>query len=582
MQTPKKLPIGIQGFETLRQGGYVYVDKTRSIHRLITDNVALFLSRPRRFGKSLLVSTLAAIFQGRRTLFDGLWIADSDYDWPVHPVIHLDMSRVNSGTLGQFQSALVRQLTQVASQHGLEPGRFGNVPDRATPMLGDLIRRLAEKKGKVVVLVDEYDKPILDNMADVPKAIGIRDRLRDFYAILDARDENLRFVLLTGVTRFSMVPVSAGLNRPNDITYDRAYGSILGFTQGELESVFADHLEIIARQEGMERSELLGRVRDWYGGYRFHPAAERVYNPISCLTYLEKREFGSWWFETGSPTFVVELIRKSAFPVPDLEGKRVSEDAFSCFQVDRPEPVPLLQQTGYLTITGHDPEAGLYTLDYPNREIREAFLTHLAETFSGHGCGDVTVHIWRLQKALAVDDPDGFFEILADICACIPRDMGLSAPRHAATGTSVSQQKIPEGIYRARHYRSLLYLVFRLMGLHVGTQVRTATGCIDATVELDAGIWILAFELDGNAEAALARIKEEDYAGRYRAAGKPVHLVGVNFDLQKRTIGDWQMEPPGFGKTANDRTGGSRPWYGDKLHPVAWKTIVDRVLGRKS
>ncbi|VFM99287.1 MAG: PD-(D/E)XK nuclease superfamily protein [Candidatus Kentron sp. G] len=583
METLKKLPIGIQDFETLRQGDYVYVDKTRAIHRLITEGVSWFVSRPRRFGKSLLISTLAAIFQGRRDLFDRLWIAGSDYGWPAHPVIHLDMSRLNFDTLDEFESELVRQLAEVASGHGLEPGRFDNAPDRATPMLADLIGRLAEKKGKAVVLVDEYDKPILDNMADVPKAIGIRDQLRDFYTILESRNENLRFVLLTGVTRFSMVSVFSGLNYLNDITYDREYGSILGITQSELESVFAGHLEIIAQQETIERSELLGQVRDWYGGYRFHPASESVYNPISCLTYLEKREFGSWWFETGSPTLVVELIRKSAFPVPDLEGKPIHGSAFFSFEVDRLDPLPLLQQTGYLTITGHDPEAGLYTLDYPNREVREAFLTHLAETFSGHGCGDVIVDIWRLQKSLTVGDLDGFFQILTDVCACVPCDAGFPAPHHATTGNaSLSQEKITEGIYRAQHYRSLFYLVFRLMGLHVGAEVRAALGRIGATVELDPGVWIFEFQLDGGAEAALARIKEKDYAGPYRAAGKPVHLVGVNFNLEKRIIGDWQMETLAFSKTANDRMMGSRLWRGNRLYPVGWKTIVDRVLGRKS
>nr|VFJ72785.1 MAG: PD-(D/E)XK nuclease superfamily protein [Candidatus Kentron sp. FM]VFJ73032.1 MAG: PD-(D/E)XK nuclease superfamily protein [Candidatus Kentron sp. FM]VFK20864.1 MAG: PD-(D/E)XK nuclease superfamily protein [Candidatus Kentron sp. FM] len=526
MQTPKKLPIGIQGFEKLRQGGYVYVDKTEQVYRLITEGVAWFLSRPRRFGKSLLVSTLAAIFQGRRDLFEGLWIAGSDYDWPAHPVIHLDMSTVmaTSRTPDEFESGLIGRLDKAAIDHGLEPVAFA----RAAAAFDDLIDRLAEKKGKVVVLVDEYDSPILEYLTDTPKALEMRGRLQNFYTILKARDEELRFVFLTGVTRFSKVSVFSKINHLDDITYDRDYGSMLGITQTELESVFADRIRDLARQENIPIPALLDRIRDWYNGYRFHPASGSVYNPVSCLNYLKKREFSPWWFETGTPTFLVDLLQKSSFPIADLERKQVSEHVFSHFELDRLEPVPLLQQTGYLTITDYDAEQRLYTLDYPNREVREAFLIHLAGTFSGRGRGNVTDDLRRLEGALAANEPDGFFEILTAILAGIPYDIQVN---------------------RERYYQSLFYLVFRLMGLHIHTEVRTAIGRIDATIELDSGVWIFEFKLDDSAEAALAQIKEKDYAGPYRAAGRPVYLVGVNFDWEKRNIGGWEMETLGGRRT---------------------------------
>nr|VFK63781.1 MAG: PD-(D/E)XK nuclease superfamily protein [Candidatus Kentron sp. UNK]VFK70897.1 MAG: PD-(D/E)XK nuclease superfamily protein [Candidatus Kentron sp. UNK] len=521
MQPLPKLPIGIQDFEKLRQNGCVYVDKTETIHRLITEGVAWFLSRPRRFGKSLLISTLAAIFRGRRDLFQGLWIGGSGYDWPAHPVIQLDMSRIASQNLDQLPFGLVRQFDEAATEHGLEPitPASGGVPD-APGILDELISRLAREKGKVVVLIDEYDKPILDRLADPEQALAMRDRLRDFYTILKAQDRNLRAVFLTGVSRFSKVSVFSGINHLEDISYAREYGAIVGITQAELESVFAAYLDDIAREEGISVPELLTRIRGWYNGYRFHPATESIYNPFSCLLYLRNREFKPWWFETGTPTFLIDLLRKSSLPVADLERKVVSRNAFSSFEVDRIDPLTLLQQTGYLTIVDYNQERKLYTLDYPNREVREAFLTHLAEDLSGRGSGSVTGDLWRLQDALATNDPDTFFEILASLFAGIPYDIQVNLERY---------------------YQSLFYLIFRLMGLYVRTEIRTATGRIDATVELPSGVWIFEFKLDGSADAALAQIQDKDYAAPYAAAGKPVYLVGVNFDSKRRNVGEWKM-----------------------------------------
>ena len=521
MKEPNNLPIGIQNFEKLRLGNNIYVDKTEFIYRLITKGATWFLSRPRRFGKSLLVSTIVSIFQGRRDLFEGLWIRDSSYNWPVHPIIHIDMSRAVFETPEQLQSELVRQLNKSALDNGLDGGLQMGRYKQAAPVLDNLIERLAEKKGKVVVLVDEYDKPILEYIADVSKACEIRDRLRDFYTILKAQDKNLRFVFLTGVSRFSKVSVFSGINQLNDITVDRGYASMLGYTQTELESNFADYLDAMVSRKGVALKKLLDQIRVWYNGYRFHPDTEAVYNPFSCLLFLQKQEFRYWWFESGTPAFLIDLIQKSSLPVEVLEQKIVSEGTFSSFEIGRLNPLSLLLQTGYLTIVGYDSEQRLYTLDYPNQEVREAFLTCLVETFTNREPGNMANDLSRLKKALVVRNPDTFFEILTHIFASIPYDIQMRFERY---------------------YQSLFYLIFRLIGMHVHAEVRTATGRIDATVELDSGIWIFEFKLDGSADVAMAQIREREYVASYLGSGKTVHLIGVNFDSKKRNIDEWKME----------------------------------------
>nr|VFK30625.1 MAG: PD-(D/E)XK nuclease superfamily protein [Candidatus Kentron sp. MB] len=530
MKPLQKLPIGIQDFETLREGGYLYIDKTESIHRMITSGVAFFLSRPRRFGKSLLVSTLAAIFEGRRDLFEGLWIAgpDADYDWPVHPVIHLDLSEVTAYSPEALEAGLIQQLTELANEQGFELTTMAGMPPSAPAVLRDVIRQMAKKKGKAVVLIDEYDKPILDHLTDIPLALEIRDRLRSFYTILKAQGKNLRFVFLTGVSRFSKVSVFSDMNHLNDVTYVREYGSLTGYTQGELESGFAVHLQAMAKERDLGVSELLAQIRFWYNGYRFHPNAETIYNPFSCLLCLAHREFKHWWFETGTPRFLIGLLRESPLSVEELGQKMVIESDFANFEVDQLEPLPLLHQTGYLTIVGYDPESRRYTLDYPNREVREGFLRQLVGIFSNRRPPHVANHLWELESALAAGNGDAFLAIIKNILAGISHD--IQAPQE-------------------QRYRSLFSLLFQLLGVHIDTQVRTATGCVDATVELDSSVWIFEFKLDGNARAALARIQKKEYARPYADSGKAVYLVGVGFDWEKRNISDWKVSSLSTGST---------------------------------
>ncbi|MCI5120746.1 MAG: AAA family ATPase [Candidatus Electrothrix sp. AUS4] len=378
-------------------------------------------------------------------------------------------------------------------------------------------------KNRVVVLIDEYDKPILNHIANTEKAVAIRDDLRNFFAILKAQDANLRFVFLTGVSRFSRVSVFSDINHLSDLSLARDYTTLLGYTQDELETFFAGWIDRTAAELGQERPDVLEAIRNWYNGYCFHQNGERVYNPFSCLQLFDFAEFRNWWFETATPAFLVNLIRKNRYDVSSLEGKRVGINALSTFDVEQLDIVALLLQAGYLTIREYHPERRLYTLDYPNREVRESFLTHLAEILSGNESGTMIDDLWRLHDALDRNDPEHFFIILSSVFAAIPYAV-----------RELSEQ----------YYQSIFYLLFRLMSLNVQAEVHIATGRVDAVLELASGVWIFEFKFDRSADEALQQIHEKGYAAPWLGDVRPLHLVGVNFDSAKRNIGEWKVEIP--------------------------------------
>lgn len=516
MNDLKKLPVGHQSFPELIEENYIYVDKTCLIFQMISNKKAVFLSRPRRFGKSLLISTLAAIFQGRKELFADLWIGTSDFDWREHPVISIDLSKVIADTPESLKVGIINQLRMAAESNGIELAHDTEPAYVLDRLIHDLSR-----KNKVVVLIDEYDKPILSYIDDTAKALAIRDNLRNFFAILKAQDANLRFVFLTGVSRFSRVSVFSDINHLSDLSMARDYASLLGYTQDELEVFFDGWISKVARELGDNRRDFLKSVKSWYNGYCFHQDSETVYNPFSCLQLFDFAEFRNWWFETATPTFLIDLIRKNRYDVPSLEGKQVGGNAFSTFDVERLDVVALLLQTGYLTIREYNPVRRLYTLDYPNREVRESFLTHLAEVFSGKGAGTVTDDLWRMHDALDHNKPNLFFKILAAVFTAIP----------------YPAQELSE-----HYHQSLLYMIFRLMSLNMRAEVRTSAGNIDAVIELASGVWIFEFKFNRSAEEALRRIHEKNYAAPWQGDVRPVLLVGVNFNSEKRNIEEWKVE----------------------------------------
>jgi hypothetical protein len=512
----KPLPIGIQTFRHIVEGGFLYVDKTRWIYELIRyPKGVYFLSRPRRFGKSLLISILAEIFQGQRELFRGLWLYDQPYDWAVHPVIRVDFSLLPIKSAAALEQAIQRMTGEIARRHeiALSPGAYYE-------QFGELIQTLAARN-QVVILIDEYDKPLLDNIDDLEEAYRIRETLKGFYTIIKGMDAYIRFVLLTGVSKFSRVGVFSGLNNLKDISLDDRFATMLGITQAELEADFQDYLSAFAEKEGLVEADLLAEIRRWYNGFCFSKQCEPVYNPFSTLLLFDMQDFRNYWFESGTPTFLIKLIRSRNYAIEQLDHLELDELAFSSYELDDLKIVPLLYQAGYLTIKDYDRRTRLYRLDYSNYEVENAFLLYLLDEFSHVGGGMAGGPLWRLTEALRAHDFARFFDVLGVFFADIPYDIQLP---------------------QERYYQTIFYLVFKLLGLRVGAEVRSSRGRTDLVLELADAVFVFELKLDASPADALAQIVQRGYAEPYRLAGRPVYLVGVAFDRDRRAIAGWQVE----------------------------------------
>ena len=511
---PKLLPVGVQTFSTMIERDYLYIDKTRDIYNLITTGQVYFLSRPRRFGKTLLISTLAEIFAGHRDLFKGLWIHESDYDWEAHPVVRIDFSQVSVATASELKIALVEYLDQIAAQHNIALQgstyyfRFSN-----------LIQQLAVQNS-VVVLIDEYDKPLIDNIEDIEEARRIREVLKGFYTILKAMGDHLHFVFLTGVSKFSKVGVFSGLNNLKDITLDDRFATLLGMTEEEIDRDLGEYVQAFAQSKGMPTGELRAEIRTWYDGFCFSKRGAPVYNPFSLLLLLDMQDFRNYWFETGTPTFLIKLIKERGYDIQLMDDLLVDELAFSSYEVGNLGVIPLLFQTGYLTIKGYDPEARLYKLYYPNYEVENAFSKYLLSAFTPVENGLVGSYLHRLAQAMQAQAWEDFFETLQVFFADIPYDIQLS---------------------QEKYYQSIFYLIFKLIGLHIDAEVRTNRGRIDAVIEIGERVFIFEFKLDAGTDEALAQIKARGYAEKY-AARADITLIGVAFSTEKRGVEAWKIE----------------------------------------
>ncbi|MBF0224488.1 MAG: ATP-binding protein [Desulfobacterales bacterium] len=509
----RKLPIGIQTFEKIIDGNYVYIDKTRYIYELIKSGSVYFLSRPRRFGKSLLVSTLEAIFKNQSELFKGLWIAESDYEWAEYPVIKISFG----GKLYENKQTLKDYITEIMFKTATS---YNVSIDHSKPFdsqFRDLIESL-EQINKVVILIDEYDKPIIDVINNIELAKANRETLKAFYSVIKEADPYLRFVFLTGVSKFSKISVFSGLNNLFDITMHREYAELLGYTQNELLYYFNDHINKWILSEQKEKDTLLSKIQKWYNGYRFSSTDVRVYNPFSILLLMQTNEFKNYWFETGTPTFLINLIKKNDYDIRLFEQLETQEIVFGSYDIEDLRIEALLVQTGYLTIVNYKEEDMLYTLSYPNFEVKNAFLEYLSDTVSGVRRELAGGYIVRLVNALKQKDLEHFFEILSIFFANIPYDIQIK---------------------QERYYQTIFYLVFTLIGMKVDAEVKTNKGRIDAVVILNNKIYIFEFKLNGTCEDALAQIKDREYAQKYQNFNKEIILIGVEFSEQDKNIGRW-------------------------------------------
>lgn len=513
-----KLPIGIQDFEKIVTNGLTYVDKTELIYQLATRYDPYFLSRPRRFGKSLLVSTLYALFSGRRDLFKGLWIDQSDWDWVVYPIIRLDMSAINNRTPEMFERALIHALNKIAATYNLTLSG-----ETSSDVLSDLIEQLFFiTKQKVVVLIDEYDKPLIDNIDDLSLATDNRKILRQFFTILKVQDNHLRFIFLTGVTKFSKVSVFSGLNNLNDLTMSNDHSALLGYTRKELERYFTDNIQEVAHANDLSVEACYERIKEWYNGYKFSKNGELVYNPFSTLKLLDSKDFSAHWFETGTPAFLIDLVRKRQFDLSNLEQINVSVQSFSSFDIEELPTLPLLYQTGYLTIKAILPHINAYCLGFPNREVSQSFSESLLTTFASSKaeCNKFLVEIatnlytspWNYSQ---------FFDIMQKLFALIPYDL------------YVKQEK---------HFHSLFYLIIKLAGFQINAEIHTQQGRADASLETKDRIIIFEFKLDGSAQMAIDQIRQNKYYQIYQDKVLPIYLVGINFNSQQRAIDGWLVE----------------------------------------
>ncbi len=491
-----------------------YVDKTDHMRRLVERGKYYFLSRPRRFGKTLLVDTLQKLFEGSEELFRGLAV-HGRWDWSArHPVVRLDFSGVGrfdgpDGVRGTVEA----QLEEMEMQAGLEPG-----PPGAAVRFRRLIRTLHERAGqRTVVLVDEYDKPILDALGDRELALANRDFLRSLYGVIKACDEQLRFVFLTGVSKFSQAGLFSGLNNLIDVTLEPEFSSICGYTDAELDAVFAPELE------GLDRD----KVRRWYNGYNWR-GAEKLYNPYDVLLLFRRRQFEAHWFRTGTPTFLADLLSRRRVSAPALEGMIADDALLSAIDVDRIPVEALLFQTGYLTIVGEelDEDALLYRLDYPNQEVRRSLNALLLETMAPGVA--VAAESRELRRLMRANDFAGLERLFRAFLASIPNEW------YANTGLAG---------YEA-HYASVFYSHFVAAGMDVRAEESTVRGRSDLTVLYDGGVYLFEFKvMDGKPEGrALAQIRERGYADKYRSLDVPVHLIGIEFGREERNIVGFEFE----------------------------------------
>lgn len=512
-----KYPIGIQDFESLRSNGYEYVDKTELIYKLVHEGTYYFLSRPRRFGKSLLMSTLAAYFSGKRELFKDLAIEKLEEDWTAYPVLHLDL---NTGKYNSKDS-LTHALDDFLSRLEANYGTFHSEKTLELRFMG-IIERIYHKTGKpVVILVDEYDKPLLQSINNKELQEDFRATLKAFYSVLKTQDRYIRFALLTGVTKFGKVSVFSDMNNLTDISMDESYETLCGITEEEMHRYFDEGIQKLADRYDISYEEACARLKKRYDGYHFVEYGTGVYNPFSLLSTFRASKFGNYRFETGTPTFLVQLLQRENFYLPDLTQQQVSADMLNCIDAMDRNPIPVIYQSGYLTIKDYDEEFKVYTLGFPNEEVEEGFANYLLPYYAHTGSEGAPMYVRNFVLALRNGKPEQFMKRMQVLFA----DTDYKIVGNAEL-----------------YFQNAFYIVTKLLGFYTEVERTISDGRIDMIVKTKDYIYIFEFKYDQNADIALQQIENKGYAKPFVTDGRKIVKIGVNFSREHRCIDEWKIK----------------------------------------
>jgi hypothetical protein len=525
----RHLPLGKQNFEDIIKRDLLYVDKTKAIHRLIESGDLYFLSRPRRFGKSLLISTLRYLFEGEKDLFENLYIGkETNYSFEKYPVLQFNLASYGH-QVEKLEPELMRQLQQYANQFEVSIDTIS-----LSTAFKTLVTEISRKDSPVVILIDEYDKPMVDFIDDIKKAKVNQEILRDFFSPLKELEAqgNLRFLFITGVSKFSKISLFSDLNNLTDLTIDPLAYDLLGITQKELVHYFEEHIDYAAGEIGIPRSELLKGLKLWYNGYSYD-AKTFLYNPLSLLNFFQKAYFGNFWFATGTPTFLVNTIRDKGINPRDLEKNEVDNSFFDKFSMEGLDMVGLLFQTGYLTIKSQRRRKfePLYQLDYPNIEVKKAFFHNLLQAFAYKTPSTVGGILIKMERGLEEGNPQLFIDQLRILLSDISYHL-------------LPKKKKNQGEFEAweGYFHTIVYLITSFMGLYVKSEITSHKGRLDLLVETTNFLYLMEFKLDEPAQNAIKQIKDRQYAAAYLNSPKTIYLVGVGFSREERNVETWEAE----------------------------------------
>lgn len=508
-------PVGIESFEKLREYGMTYIDKTELIYKLIKNPAYIFLSRPRRFGKSLLLSTIAAVFQGRRDLFEGLAIDGCDYTWNRHPVFTLNFVNAYTDSVEGLSAILNAQIAEWERLYGKDDSEW----TYAQRLYGVIRRAVANTGERAVILIDEYDKFLVTSINNPALNGRFRKMLKPLYATLKAADQYIRFAMITGVARFSELSIFSDLNNLKDISLNEEYGAICGISEAEIHTTLMAGIGELGDKLGLTPVQTLAKLKDNYDGYHFTSDPTDLYNPFSLLSVLDEKKFADYWFASGTPTFLLEVLRERAGEVRELFNAVTDGETLSDISSYTLDPLPLLFQTGYLTIKGYEAKDDRYRLGIPNGEVRRGLMTGLLPIFSGTDKRQSASFINEFVKEVKNGNPEGFLRLLKSFLADIPYDLSNNKPE----------------IY----FENNLYIIFRLVGLEVTTEYRTSRGRIDILLQTSDSIYVVELKLDGTAKSAMEQINSREYMLPFECDGRRIFKIGIGFSKRTRNISRW-------------------------------------------